>query len=106
MAILPHIHCLGTSQMESSKAQPSPTGRPAVEAIEVKAGVFKDTCLQLLDRVREEGIEVLVTKRGVPVARLVPPGPRVVSPYGALRGSILADVDLDEPDHEAWGDLA
>lgn len=28
------------------------------------------------------------------------------SPFGAVRGTILSDIDLDTPDHEAWGDLA
>ena len=74
--------------------------------MEVKAGVFKDTCLHLLDRVAEEGIEVVVTKRGVPVARVVPAGTRVSSPFGAMRGTVLSAIDLDTPDHEAWGDLA
>ena len=82
---------------------PSPIDPPPLE---VKAGVFKDTCLQLLDRVHDEGIEVVVTKRGVPVARVVPPGPPQRAPFGALRGTVLAQEDLVAPDHEAWAEGA
>ena len=36
------------------------------------AAEFKATCLELMDRVRETGVEYVVTKHGRPVARLVP----------------------------------
>ena len=38
----------------------------------IGAGAFKQSCLALLDEVAERHIEVIVTKRGRPVARLVP----------------------------------
>ena len=38
----------------------------------VAAAEFKATCLELMDRVRETGIEYVVTKHGKPVAKLVP----------------------------------
>lgn len=38
----------------------------------VMASLFKATCLALLDQVEETGMVVVVTKRGKPVARLVP----------------------------------
>lgn len=78
----------------------------APEVIEVAAGVFKDTCLQLLDRVRDENIEIVVTKRGEPVARLVGPERPVQSSYGMLRGTVLWQGDIVGPELEEWGDLA
>ena len=36
------------------------------------AGEFKQTCLRVLDQVARDQIEVTITKRGKPVARLVP----------------------------------
>lgn len=36
------------------------------------AGVFKQGCLALLDEVSLSGIELVVTKRGRPVARILP----------------------------------
>lgn len=38
----------------------------------VAAGLFKQGCLALLDEVGEGGVELVVTKRGRPVARVVP----------------------------------
>lgn len=38
----------------------------------VPAGTFKQTCLALLDEVLEHHVEIVVTKRGRPVARVVP----------------------------------
>jgi len=87
--------------------EPTPsTSLYTTEVIEVAAGVFKDTCLQLLDRVRDENIEIVVTKRGEPVARLVGPERRVPSSRGMLRGTVLWQGDIVSPDLEEWGDLA
>jgi antitoxin (DNA-binding transcriptional repressor) of toxin-antitoxin stability system len=90
------------------KSSPSPAPstsleRPAV--IEVKAGVFKDTCLQLLDQVHDHEIEVVVTKRGEVVAKVVPADTHLPSAFGFLRGTVLSHGDLVAPDFEAWGDL-
>jgi prevent-host-death family protein len=38
----------------------------------IPAGQFKAKCLQLIDNVHAENIHVVVTKRGVPMAKLVP----------------------------------
>jgi len=77
----------------------------ARDVIEVAAGVFKDRCLQLLDQVHDGEVEVVVTKRGVPVARLVPPESVAPSAFGFMRGTILWQGDIVAPDFEAWGDL-
>jgi antitoxin (DNA-binding transcriptional repressor) of toxin-antitoxin stability system len=92
----------------SHKKLPSPAASTSLDAhdvIEVKAGVFKDTCLQLLDRVHDQEIEVVVTKRGEIVAKVVPPDARAPSAFGFMRGTLLAHEDIVTPDFEAWGDL-
>jgi prevent-host-death family protein len=38
----------------------------------IPAGVFKQGCLRILDEVAETHREVVITKRGKPVAKLVP----------------------------------
>lgn len=40
----------------------------------IGAGEFKAKCLQLMDEVNRQGIELIITKRGQPVAKLVPGG--------------------------------
>ncbi len=75
------------------------------DTIEVKAGVFKDTCLSLLDQVHDLEVQVVVTKHGERVARLVPDQGHAPSAFGFMRGTVLAQDDIVSPDFEAWGDL-
>jgi antitoxin (DNA-binding transcriptional repressor) of toxin-antitoxin stability system len=66
------------------------------------AGMFKDTCLALMDKVRDERTHVVITKHGTPVARLVPADLEAVSPFGFMRGTIMAEGDIISPDFDAW----
>ena len=58
------------------------------------AGLFKAECLAVLDRVAETGESVVVTKRGRPVAEVVPFRATSVRP---LRGSVKVHGDLIAP---------
>lgn len=68
----------------------------------VPAGVFKAKCLAILDEVNTTGEPVLVTKRGIPVARVVVPAQerekakKPDSIFGFMRGfgSLPEGVDL------------
>ena len=67
---------------------------------------FKATCLAALDQVRRTGRPLLVTKRGVPIAQVIPP-PRATPPTGsfgsmARSGEQLGDIltPLPEGDWE------
>jgi len=49
---------------------------------------FKTHCLRIIDEVAASGQSVLLTKRGRPVARVVPIGPSDSRPvFGLLKGS-------------------
>ena len=63
------------------------------------AGRFKAECLAVLDRVAETGEPVVVTKRGRPVAEVVPIRPRR-SP--SLRGSAKTRGDIVGPILGGW----
>lgn len=58
----------------------------------VPAGEFKQRCLALLDQVSATGVPLVVTKRGRPVARVVP----VEAPTVAIQGSLRVVGDDDE----------
>jgi len=63
------------------------------------AGLFKQTCLAVLDEVAQKSTEVVITKRGVPVARLVPvetPEKREQEILSELRGTGKMLVREDE----------
>lgn len=65
----------------------------------VPAGEFKAHCLALLDRVARTGEAVLVTKRGRPVAEVVPVGPEAAR---NLRGSVTFHGDVVGPILDRW----
>src|SRR4029453_16173894 len=69
---------------------------------QVSAAEFKATCLELMDRVRETGVEYVVTKHGKPVARLVPyTATERATLFGAMKGTVLGyDRPLDPIDGE------
>ena len=66
---------------------------------EVPAARFKAECLALLDRVAETGEELIVTKRGRPVARIVPVAKGERS---TLLGSVEIIGDITAPIGEEW----
>jgi prevent-host-death family protein len=58
--------------------------------ISIGAGEFKARCLQLMDDVQNDAVEVIITKRGVPVARMVPVEPEEKqSAFGWMKGSVV-----------------
>lgn len=67
----------------------------------IKASEFKAKCLQLMDEVDRTGEEVLVTKNGRPVSKLVPVRERR-SLFGAMAGSVTENGDLIPPVDEPW----
>jgi prevent-host-death family protein len=64
------------------------------------AGKFKDVCLKTLDEVARTKSAVVITKRGRPVARLVPCGPSPAE--RGLAGSVLKEVGDPFGTHEPW----
>jgi prevent-host-death family protein len=66
---------------------------------EIPAGEFKTHCLALLDEVAETGREIIVTKRGKPVAKLTP-----IEPPKSLKGSVTILGDIIGPafDDDDW----
>ncbi len=70
---------------------------------------FKATCLAAIERVRKTGRPLVITKRGVPVAQVVPaPAPTPEgSAFGTLQGTAEELGDIVEPLAESdWEALA
>jgi prevent-host-death family protein len=73
----------------------------------IPAGEFKARCLQLMDEVERGGMELVITKRGRPVAKLVPVTPPAATDIiGSMQGSVRITGDIVSPDPDEWGDLA
>lgn len=68
----------------------------------VPATEFKAHCLELMDYVRETGREVVVTKHGKPVAKLVPVPVATRDFIGCGRGSVTYHGDIVAPTDDVW----
>ena len=63
---------------------------------------FRAKCLGLMDEVAETGREIVITRRGKPVARLVPYWRRPRSLFGMDRGRIESLGDIIAPIDVEW----
>ena len=71
--------------------------------MEIAAGKFKSICLKLLDEVNIHHKEVLITKRGKPVAKLVPAEKTPPRPlFGYMKGTVEITGDIISPSGEKW----
>jgi len=71
------------------------------------AGAFKVHCLAVMDEVQSKREAVLITKRGKPVAKLVPADKETDDIFGFLAGKGRVSGDVVSPvfSPEEWGDL-
>ncbi len=71
------------------------------------AGAFKVHCLAVMDEVQSKREAVLITKRGKPVAKLVPVDKEADDIFGFLAGKGKVTGDIVSPvfSPEEWGDL-
>jgi len=68
----------------------------------IAAGEFKAKCLQLMDEVSQLHQELIITKHGKPVARLVPYEEVPPLLFGCLSGSLQITGDILAPLDENW----
>ena len=69
----------------------------------IKASEFKAKCLQLMDEVNRTGEEIVITKNGKPVSKLVAiKKARAKTLYGAHRGDITISGDIVGPLDVEW----
>jgi prevent-host-death family protein len=70
----------------------------------MNAAEFKSHCLAVMDRVQKTREAVLITKRGKPVARLVPVSEKTGSArlFGCLRNTAVFSDDLTAPSGVKW----
>jgi len=68
------------------------------------AGQFKTHCLAVIDEVHNRREEVIITKYGKPMARLIPLNENPESIFGFMRGRmrILGDIISPVDPPEAW----
>jgi len=71
---------------------------------EVSASEFKTHCLRLMEYVRQKRESLIITKRGKPVAKLVPIEEEAKEIFGAMRGrlEIVGDIVSPAVPTDAW----
>ena len=69
----------------------------------LSASQFKARCLKLMDEVRDRRCEIVITKRGKPVAKLVPvEETQVPDIMGYMKGTVTILGDIVGPTGEVW----
>ncbi len=74
----------------------------------ISAGAFKAQCLAIMDEVKSKREAVVITKRGQPVAKLVPFNDKAVDDiFGFFqgKGSVTGDIVSPLLTPEEWGNL-
>ena len=69
---------------------------------EIGAGEFKAKCLGLLDEVQNRRTEIVITKYGKPVAKLVPIKKAPTKIFGSMKGSVTFMGDIISPIDVEW----
>src|SRR5579859_3298404 len=73
--------------------------KKSAKSSSMPAGKFKAQCLKLMDEVRDRHCEIVITKRGKPVAKLVPFEDKRPDIFGYMKGTVRLRNRL--PDYEA-----
>jgi prevent-host-death family protein len=77
-------------------------GRVDNEELRISASEFKANCLRLMDEVAQRRTPVVITKRGKPVAKLVPINEEPIDIFGRMAGTIRICGDIISPTGEIW----
>jgi prevent-host-death family protein len=70
---------------------------------QIPAAAFKANCLRLMDEVAKRRVPIVITKRGKPVAKLVPVDEEPIDLFGYMAGTIKICGDIVSPiDDVEW----
>jgi prevent-host-death family protein len=64
---------------------------------QMPAGKFKARCLSVMDDVNATGEPVIITKRGTPVAKVVPVSSKKQDLFGFMAGELKIVGDIESP---------
>ena len=70
--------------------------------MKIAAARFKSQCLALMDEVARKRKEIVITKHGRPVAKLVPVTSGAGQLFGGMQGTARVVGDIVAPTGERW----
>jgi len=73
--------------------------------MKITAAEFKAKCLKLMDEVSKSHEPVVITKRGKPIAKLVPIEEPSETQFGYMKGTVTVLGDVVSPIDEPWSAL-
>ena len=86
----------------NSHVSPTQNTRPVVEK-SLSASLAKTHLLELLEAVDRRSEPFVITKRGRPVARLIPiQAPQPAEIFGCMRGTFRITGDIVSPEPDTW----
>jgi len=68
----------------------------------VPIGKFKTHCLKLLDEAGKNNTSFIITKRGKPLAEVIPVKKKQRDVFGCMKGTIEIEGDIVGPNFDAW----
>ena len=68
----------------------------------IPAAEFKARCLKLVENVRKSRRQLVITRHGRPIAKVVPYEREAEPVFGFLRGTVTRYTDLISPIEEEW----
>lgn len=68
----------------------------------IPADEFKTHCLKIMDLVNTSNQSFIITKRNVPIAKIVPLTKENKSIFGSMKGSVISEEDIISSTEEVW----
>ena len=69
---------------------------------QIAAAEFKANCLRLMNEVAQRRTPIVITKRGKPIAKLVPIDDKPIDLFGYMAGTIKICGDIVSPIDVEW----
>jgi prevent-host-death family protein len=96
-------HKIVVMRRSRGAVRPAKRARAMRSGRSIAAAAFKARCLELMDHVRETGVEYVVTKHGEPVAKLVSyAAPGRTPLFGSMKGTVLKYERPFDPIDAVW----
>ena len=72
------------------------------KVIQIPAGEFKAKCLKIMDKIHDFHDEVIVTKHGKPIVKIVAIEDKPLNVFGCMKGTAKIKGDIIAPLDEEW----
>lgn len=63
---------------------------------------FKSECLKVMDKVKKTRKHLVITKRSIPVVKIIPLDATDTMGFGLLKGTVLIKSDIFSPIDDIW----